>query len=80
MEILVIRHGQSVADIEGRMEGRADFPINNLFASFIKLPFNTEYSINSGDTGIHLWKVANNQREIIFLNGQEHLLELSNLK
>ena len=28
MEILVIRHGQSVADIEGRMEGRADFPLS----------------------------------------------------
>jgi hypothetical protein len=30
MEILVIRHGQSVADIEGRMEGKADLPITEL--------------------------------------------------
>jgi hypothetical protein len=30
MEILVIRHGQSVADIEGRMEGKADFSLTEL--------------------------------------------------
>ena len=27
LEILVLRHGQSVADIENRYEGRADFPL-----------------------------------------------------
>jgi len=30
MELLVIRHGQSVADIEGRHEGSADFPLTEL--------------------------------------------------
>jgi len=30
MEILLVRHGQSVADIEGRHEGRADFPLTDL--------------------------------------------------
>lgn len=30
MELIVIRHGQSVADIEGRHEGRADFPLTDL--------------------------------------------------
>ena len=30
MEILVVRHGQSVADIEGRHEGRADFELTDL--------------------------------------------------
>lgn len=30
MEILLIRHGQSLADIEGRHEGRADFPLTEL--------------------------------------------------
>lgn len=30
MEILIVRHGQSVADIEERYEGRADFPLTEL--------------------------------------------------
>jgi 2,3-bisphosphoglycerate-dependent phosphoglycerate mutase len=30
LEILILRHGQSVADIEGRMEGRADYPLTEL--------------------------------------------------
>lgn len=30
MEVLVVRHGQSVADIERRLEGRADFPLTEL--------------------------------------------------
>jgi len=30
MEILVVRHGQSIADIENRMEGRADFELTDL--------------------------------------------------
>jgi 2,3-bisphosphoglycerate-dependent phosphoglycerate mutase len=30
LEILVLRHGQSVADIEKRYEGRADFPLTEL--------------------------------------------------
>ena len=30
IELLVIRHGQSVADIEERHEGRADFPLTDL--------------------------------------------------
>ncbi len=29
-ELIVVRHGQSVADIEGRHEGRADFPLTDL--------------------------------------------------
>ena len=30
MEILVVRHGQSQADLEDRYEGRADFPLTEL--------------------------------------------------
>lgn len=30
MQILVIRHGQSQADLEDRLEGRADFPLTEL--------------------------------------------------
>lgn len=37
MEILVVRHGQSVADIEGRLEGRADFQLTELGCTQAKL-------------------------------------------
>lgn len=30
MELLIIRHGQSQADLEDRHEGRADFPLTQL--------------------------------------------------
>ena len=30
MEILLIRHGQSLADLEDRHEGRADYPLTEL--------------------------------------------------
>lgn len=52
--------------------------INMLFRSFMMLPVNTDSWISTGDTGVHLWKVAGNERGIIFLNKQEHLLELDN--
>ena len=30
LELMIVRHGQSVADIENRYEGRADFPLTSL--------------------------------------------------
>jgi len=48
--------------------------INMLFRSFIKLPMDTESSIATGDTGVHLWRIDKNKRHIIFLNKQEHLM------
>ena len=30
LELLIVRHGESVADIEGRHEGQADFPLTDL--------------------------------------------------
>ncbi|WP_438435245.1 histidine phosphatase family protein [Gorillibacterium sp. sgz500922] len=50
--------------------------INMLFRSFLRLPINMDISIASGDTGIHLWKMAGDQREIIFANYQEHLRDI----
>jgi 2,3-bisphosphoglycerate-dependent phosphoglycerate mutase len=47
--------------------------INMLFRSFMKLPMNTDISLSSGDTGIHLWMVRGNERRIGFINYQEHL-------
>lgn len=37
VELVVIRHGQSVADIEDRYEGQADFPLTELGKSQAKL-------------------------------------------
>lgn len=51
--------------------------INMLFRSFMMLPVNTDFCVHTGDTGIHLWKVINTRREIVFLNKQEHLLKLN---
>lgn len=51
--------------------------INMLFRSFMMLPVNTDSYINTGDTGIHLWEINGNERRIIFLNKQEHLLGLN---
>ncbi|TCZ71850.1 histidine phosphatase family protein [Paenibacillus albiflavus] len=50
--------------------------INMLFRSFLRLPVNMETSISSGDTGIHLWRIDRNEREIIFTNYQEHIRDL----
>ena len=52
--------------------------INMLFRSFMMLPVNTDSWITTVDTGVHLWKVSGNERRILFLNKQEHLLELDN--
>lgn len=48
--------------------------INMLFRSFLKLPINTDITISTGDTGIHLWKVEKEKRGISFMNRTEHLL------
>lgn len=50
--------------------------INMLFRSFMMLPVSSDLWIRTRDTGVHLWKVKDNMRQIIFLNNQEHLLEL----
>jgi 2,3-bisphosphoglycerate-dependent phosphoglycerate mutase len=50
--------------------------INMLFRSFMRLPVNTDSCISTGDTGVHLWKEYGDERAILFLNRQEHLLEL----
>lgn len=49
--------------------------INMLFRSILNLPINTDLSIFSGDTGVHLIKINQNGIRILFTNKQEHLLE-----
>ena len=47
--------------------------IGKLFCSFIQSPMNSKIWIASGDTGMHHWKVEDNERVIVFCNSQEHL-------
>ncbi|MCQ4087063.1 histidine phosphatase family protein [Saccharibacillus sp. JS10] len=47
--------------------------IELLFHSLINLPFQTEISLATGDTGIHLWRIDGSRRRIIFMNAQDHL-------
>lgn len=48
--------------------------INMLFRSFLNLPVNCDVSISTADTGIHLWKVDENKRHVVFLNSTKHLM------
>ncbi|WP_172252601.1 histidine phosphatase family protein [Saccharibacillus deserti] len=47
--------------------------INMLFHSLLNLPFQTELSLATGDTGIHLWRIDRSRKRIVFTNAQEHL-------
>lgn len=49
--------------------------INMLFRSFINLPLVTEVSVNTSDTGVHLWTWEEGKRHIIFMNRTDHLIE-----
>ncbi|NGZ75650.1 histidine phosphatase family protein [Saccharibacillus alkalitolerans] len=47
--------------------------INMLFHSLMNLPFRTEMSLATGDTGVHLWRIDGSRKRIVFTNAQEHL-------
>lgn len=47
--------------------------ITMLFRSFINLPMQTDVRIVTGDTGIHLWRVEDSVRRIVFMNSISHL-------
>jgi 2,3-bisphosphoglycerate-dependent phosphoglycerate mutase len=47
--------------------------INMLFRSFLNLPLQTEVNLSTGDTGIHLWKVSNKDKTVLFSNFLGHL-------
>ncbi len=49
--------------------------INMLFRCFLRLPMDSDFSIATADTGVHLWVVRDDQsRHIAFLNSTKHLL------
>lgn len=47
--------------------------INMLFHCFLSLPVISDVIFGTGDTGIHLWKITPNGRNVVFTNVQEHL-------
>ena len=51
--------------------------INMLFRSFIESPINSEISIFTGDTGIHHWRIRENNKSIIFSGKEDHLNSLN---
>lgn len=58
--VLIVAHGGS---------------ISMLFQSFLNLPIDNECSINTGDTGVHIWRANARSRRIVFANLSEHLKE-----
>lgn len=50
--------------------------INMLFHSLLALPMASDYVFASGDTAVHLWRFKDERQEIIFMNKQEHLMEV----
>ena len=69
MDLLVIRHGQSEADILQVIEGRADFSLTELGMRQAALMS----CIVSGDTGMHHWTIDGNSRKVVFANSLVHL-------
>ncbi|GAA0466239.1 histidine phosphatase family protein [Alkalibacillus silvisoli] len=47
--------------------------INMLYQSFMNLPMDTNVTLHTGDTGVHLWQVKGGKRIIKYANLQIHL-------
>ena len=47
--------------------------INMLFRSFIESPLNSKITVLTGDTGIHHWRIRDNNKSIIYAGKDEHL-------
>jgi 2,3-bisphosphoglycerate-dependent phosphoglycerate mutase len=47
--------------------------INMLFRSFVETTNSNKLSLSTSDTGIHHWKIVNNERKIIFCSKNEHI-------
>jgi len=56
--ILIVSHGQM---------------IGMLFRSFLKLPMDESVRLQTGDTGIHCWRVDAKGQQIVFTNSRVHL-------
>jgi 2,3-bisphosphoglycerate-dependent phosphoglycerate mutase len=47
--------------------------ISNLLKSFLNIPINSAFGFYTGDTGIHLLRINEKGRVIVFLNNYEHI-------
>ena len=47
--------------------------ITRLFRCFLQLPMSTHVRAGTGDTGIHLWRVFDDNRYVVFMNRADHL-------
>ena len=47
--------------------------INRLYQAFLRLPVDTDLVFQTGDTGIHEWRVAGGRRCVVKANDLAHL-------
>ena len=47
--------------------------LDMLFQCFLGMPLHSPVRFKTGDTGIHCWRVGENQRTIVFTNQRTHL-------
>jgi 2,3-bisphosphoglycerate-dependent phosphoglycerate mutase len=47
--------------------------INMLYRCFMRMGYNNDVRYPTGDTGIHIWEVENNDRKILLSNYLDHL-------
>jgi len=50
--------------------------ISRLFQCFLQLPLPSNAIVQSDDTGIHLWRIEDGDRWIVFANRTEHLVDV----
>jgi len=49
--------------------------ISRLFQCFLRLPLPSHVRLQSDDTGIHLWRIEDDDRWVVFSNRTEHLAD-----
>lgn len=47
--------------------------INQLYHAFLGLPLASRHIFLTGDTGIHVWQIIGEKRQVVLANGHEHL-------
>ncbi|HOO34171.1 MAG TPA: histidine phosphatase family protein [Thermotogota bacterium] len=48
--------------------------INMIMRSFLRLPVDSNTSFITGDTGVHLLRIKDDKRVVVYLNRQDHLI------
>ena len=47
--------------------------INQLYRSFLRLPYDSDVFFSTGDTGVHEWEISGNRRRVVFSNKTSHI-------